>query len=118
VTGAGIVGTNAALIAAGMQGNVTVTARSAPALQTMSRECGSRVQTVPSTTETIERLCRQADLVIASALVARAMAPKLISAATVRAMKSGSVIIDVSIDQGGNAETSRPTTHSNPNLHR
>jgi alanine dehydrogenase len=59
-------------------------------------------------------LCRDADLVIASALVAGAIAPKLITAATVRAMKAGSVIVDVSIDQGGNAETSHPTTHSNP----
>jgi alanine dehydrogenase len=114
VIGAGIVGTNAALIAAGMQANVTVTARGAGALEEASHQCGSRVKTVQSTEGTIERLCRQADLVIASALVAGAMAPKLISAATVRGMKPGSVIVDVSIDQGGNAETSRPTTHSNP----
>jgi alanine dehydrogenase len=97
-----------------MQANVTVAARGAAGLQAISQQYGSRVQTVQSTTEAIERLCREADLVIASALVAGAMAPKLISATTVRAMKSGSVIIDVSIDQGGNAETSRPTTHSNP----
>jgi alanine dehydrogenase len=114
VIGAGIVGSNAALIAAGMQANVMVAARRAEALQAISQQCGSRVQTVRSTTEVIERLCRDADLVIASALVPGAMAPKLISTATVRAMKPGSVIVDVSIDQGGNAETSRPTTHSNP----
>ena len=114
VIGAGAVGANAALIAARMQANVTITARRADALQAVSRQCGSRVQTAQSTTEAIERLCREADLVIASALVAGAMAPKLISTATVRAMKPGSVIVDVSIDQGGNAETSRPTTHSNP----
>jgi alanine dehydrogenase len=62
----------------------------------------------------IESLCREADLVIGAALVAGAMAPKLISTAMVKAMKSGSVIVDVSIDQGGNAETSHPTTHSHP----
>jgi alanine dehydrogenase len=114
VIGAGIVGSNAALIATGMQANVTVTARSAETLQAISHQCGPRVRTVQSTMEAIERLCREADLVIASALVVGAMAPKLISAATVRAMKAGSVIVDVSIDQGGNSETSRPTTHSNP----
>jgi alanine dehydrogenase len=72
------------------------------------------VKTVQSTKDAIENLCRDADLIIASALVAGAMAPKLISASTVRAMKPGSVIVDVSIDQGGNAETSHPTTHSSP----
>jgi alanine dehydrogenase len=114
VIGAGIVGVNAVLIAVGMQANITVAARGAAGLQAISQQYGSRIQTVQSTTEAIERLCRKADLVIASALVAGALAPKLISAATVRAMKPGSVIVDVSIDQGGNSETSRPTTHSNP----
>jgi alanine dehydrogenase len=114
VIGAGIVGSNAALMAAGMQANVTVTARSAEALQEVARQCGPRVRTVRSTTEAIERLCKEADLVIASALVAGAMAPKLVSSGTVRTMKAGSVIVDVSIDQGGNVETSRPTTHSEP----
>jgi alanine dehydrogenase len=114
VIGAGIVGSNAALIVAGMQANVTVAARSAEALEKISHQCGPRVRTVQSTTEAIERLCQEADLVIASALVAGAMAPKLISAATVRAMQPRSVIVDVSIDQGGNAETSHSTTHSEP----
>jgi alanine dehydrogenase len=112
VIGAGTVGANAALIAAGMQANVTVTARSPDVLRTVSRDCGSRVKTVQSSKDAIEELCRDADLVIASALVAGAMAPKLITASTVKAMKPGSVIVDVSIDQGGNAETSHPTTHS------
>lgn len=114
VIGAGIVGTNAALIAAGMQARVAITARSAKSLQAISDQFGSGVQTVQSTADAIEKLCREADLVVASALVAGAMAPKLISAATVRSMKPGSVIVDVAIDQGGNAETSHPTTHSNP----
>jgi alanine dehydrogenase len=114
VIGAGTVGTNAALIAMGMKANVTVTARSPDVLRTLSRDLGSRVKTIQSTKDAIEELCRDADLIIASALVAGAMAPKLITASTVKAMKSGSVIVDVSIDQGGNAETSHPTTHSNP----
>ena len=113
VIGAGVVGRNATLIAAGMQANVTVTARSAETLKAVTH-LGGRVRAVVSTNETIEALCRQADLVIATALIPGAMAPKLISAATVKSMKPGSVIVDVSIDQGGNAETSHPTTHSQP----
>jgi len=62
----------------------------------------------------VETLCRRADLVIGAVLVPGAAAPKLISAETVKAMKPGAVIVDVSIDQGGMAETSRPTTHSHP----
>jgi alanine dehydrogenase len=114
VIGAGAVGSNAALVAAGMRANVTVTARSAESLKSIAVRFGDRVRTVVSTTAAIEELCRQADLVIATALVPGAMAPKLITAETVKAMKSGSVIVDVSIDQGGNAETSHPTTHSHP----
>lgn len=112
VIGAGIVGSNAALIATGMQGNVTITSRGTDAMTAIAERC--RVQTVKSTEVAIDKLCRDADLVIASALVAGAMAPKLITAATVKAMKPGSVIVDVAIDQGGNAETSIPTTHSHP----
>jgi len=114
VIGAGAVGSNAALIAAGMGARVTVTARSPDTLRSIAAQLGERVRTVVSTREAIESLCRQADLVIATALIPGAAAPKLISAATVKAMKPGSVIVDVSIDQGGNAETSRPTTHSLP----
>jgi alanine dehydrogenase len=114
VIGAGAVGSNAALIAAGMQANVTVTARSPDSMRTIVRELAGRVRTVVSTRNTVEACCRDADLVIATALVPGAVAPKLISAATVKAMKPGSVIVDVSIDQGGNAETSSPTTHSQP----
>jgi alanine dehydrogenase len=67
-----------------------------------------------STRDAIETLCRRADLVIASVLIPGAAAPKLITAETVRAMKPGAVIVDIAIDQGGCAETSRPTTHSAP----
>src|SRR5262249_21894572 len=74
----------------------------------------NRVRTVFSAPDTIETLCRRADLVIGTVLIPGAAAPKLITAATVRAMTPGSVIVDVSVDQGGCAETSRPTTHSQP----
>lgn len=114
VIGAGTVGGNAALIAAGMQADVTVTARSPDSIRVIANQFGGRVRTVISTQDAIEAHCRQADLVVATALIPGAMAPKLISAATVKAMKPGSVIVDVSIDQGGNAETSHPTTHSHP----
>ncbi len=114
VIGAGTVGTNAALIATGMGADVTVVAPIPDSLRIIAERFGSAVRTVASTRETIEAYCRRADLVIAAALVPGAAAPKLISAATVKAMRAGSVIVDVSIDQGGNAETSRPTTHSHP----
>ncbi len=114
VIGAGAVGGNAALIAAGMQADVTVTALGERSLKELAAKLGGRIRTVVSTGDAIATLCRESDLVIGAALVAGAMAPKLISAATVKAMKPGSVIVDVAIDQGGNAETSRPTTHSHP----
>jgi alanine dehydrogenase len=114
VIGAGAVGSQAALIAAGMGASVTVTARSPDSLRQIAIQFGSRVRTVVSNPHAIDELCRQADLVVGAALVAGAAAPRLIAAATVRAMKPGSVIVDVAIDQGGNAETSRPTSHSQP----
>jgi alanine dehydrogenase len=114
VIGAGMVGSNAAFIAAGMGADVIVTASALDSLRAISDRFGSRVRTVASSRQVIEALCRSADLVIGAALVPGAAAPKLISAATVRQMKAGSVIVDVSIDQGGNAETSHPTTHSHP----
>jgi alanine dehydrogenase len=114
VIGAGAVGSNAALIAAGMQAEVTVAARSETSLKNVAEHLGIGVRTAVSAPATIESLCREADLVIATALIPGAMAPKLIFATTVEAMKPGSVIVDVSIDQGGNAETSHATTHSNP----
>ena len=114
VIGAGIVGSNATFIAVGMGADVIVTASALDSLRAMSERFGSRVRTVASSRQVIEALCRNADLVIGAALVPGAAAPKLISAATVKQMKPGSVIVDVAIDQGGNAETSRPTTHSHP----
>jgi alanine dehydrogenase len=114
IIGAGVVGTNAALIAIGMKADVTVTAAGPDSLRAVTKRFGQALQTVTSTPETIDGQCSEADLVIATALVPGAAAPKLISRATVKAMKAGSVIVDVSIDQGGNAETSHPTTHSQP----
>lgn len=114
VLGGGVVGSNAAEMAIGMGANVTVTARSSETLRRLAQRFGERVRAIADGPEVIGELCASADVVIGAALVAGAAAPKLISARMVKAMKPGAVIVDVSIDQGGCAETSRPTTHSWP----
>jgi alanine dehydrogenase len=114
IVGGGVAGTHAATISCGMGATVTVVDRNPDALRRISVQFGDRVRTVFSTRDAIETLCRRADLVIGSVLVPGAAAPKLISAATVKAMKPGSVIVDIAIDQGGCCETSRPTSHSHP----
>src|SRR4029078_3630227 len=114
ILGGGVAGTHAAIISVGMGATVTVVDRNPEALRRISNQLGARVRTVVSTPDAVEAVGRRADLVIATVLIPGAAAPKLITAATVKAMKPGSVIVDVAIDQGGCAETSRPTTHSNP----
>jgi alanine dehydrogenase len=114
ILGGGVAGTHAATIACGMGATVTVVDRNPEALRRIANQLGARVRTVFSTRDAVEATCKRADLVIGTVLIPGAAAPKLISAETVKAMKSGSVIVDVAIDQGGCAETSRPTTHSNP----
>jgi len=114
ILGGGVAGSNAAVISVGMGATVTVVDRNPEVLRRLAKELGARVRTVFSTGDAIETLCRRADLVIGSVLLPGAAAPKLITAATVKAMKPGSVIVDIAIDQGGCAETSRPTTHSAP----
>ena len=114
ILGGGVAGTNAAFIASGMGADVVVLDRNPEALRRIAAQFGGRVRTLFSTRDVVELLCRRADLVIATVLVPGGIAPKLISKQTVKAMKPGSVIVDVAIDQGGCAETSRPTTHSDP----
>jgi alanine dehydrogenase len=114
ILGGGVAGSHAAIISAGMGATVTVVDRNPEALRRIANQLGARVRTVFSTRDAVEAVCRRSDLVIGTVLIPGAAAPKLISAATVKAMKPGSVIVDVAIDQGGCAETSRPTTHSNP----
>ena len=114
IIGGGVVGQNAATIAIGMGAEITVVARNAETSQALSQLFRERICTVGASQATMEALCASADVVIAAALVAGATAPKLISSRTVAAMKPGAVIVDVSIDQGGCAETSRPTTHAQP----
>ena len=114
ILGSGVVATNAALIAIGLGADVIMAGQNMDQLRQASARFGSRLRTIFSTRQSVETLCRRADLIIGAVLVPGAAAPKLISAETVKAMKPGAVIVDVSIDQGGMSETSRPTTHSHP----
>jgi alanine dehydrogenase len=114
IIGGGVAGSNAALVALGTGATVTVVGRSVEALRRLAAQFGTAIRTIFSTQDAIERLVTGADLVIGTVLVPGAATPKLISREVVASMKPGSVIVDVSIDQGGCAETSRPTTHSKP----
>jgi len=114
IIGGGVVGTNAAFIAAGMGARVTVLDKSQRRMAEIDFQFQSLVTTLYSTALSIEESVLQADLVIGAVLVPGAAAPKLVSRDMVRAMKRGSVIVDVAIDQGGCVETGRPTTHADP----
>jgi len=114
ILGGGVVGTNAARMAMGMEAHVTVIDIALPRLYDLDLRFGAKLSTVYSTIAAIEEHVTSADLVIGAVLVPGAAAPKLISEAMVKAMPKGSVIVDVAIDQGGCAETARPTTHANP----
>jgi alanine dehydrogenase len=114
VLGGGEVGRSAIENTIGMGARVTVATRSAGTIRALTERFGDRIRVVASEEKTIEALCKSADVVIGAALVAGGAAPRLVSGETVAAMRPGSVIVDVSIDQGGCVETSRPTTHSQP----
>ena len=114
ILGGGVSGTNAARVAMGMEAHVTVIDRSLARLYELDLQFGSQLHTLFATVENIEREVAAADLLICAVLVPGAAAPKLVSREMVRRMKPGSVIVDISIDQGGCCETSRPTTHANP----
>jgi len=114
ILGGGVSGTNAARVAMGMEAYVTIIDRSLPRLYELDLQFGSQLHTLFSTVETIEHEVVSADLLIGAVLVPGAAAPKLVSRELVRQMKPGSVIVDISIDQGGCIETSRPTTHAAP----
>jgi alanine dehydrogenase len=114
ILGGGVVGSNAALVAAGMGARVVVLDRSMDALRRLAHQFGAGVNTVYSTAEAVEQHVLSADLVIGGVLIPGAAAPKLVTAEMVRRMKPGAVVVDVAIDQGGCLETSRPTTHSEP----
>ncbi len=114
ILGGGVAGTNAARMAMGMEAYVTVIDRSLPRLYALDLQFGAQLHTLYSTMETIEREVAAADLVIGAVLIPGGAAPKLVSRELVRAMRPGTVLVDISIDQGGCFETSRPTTHAAP----
>ncbi len=114
IIGGGVVGTNACKIAVGMGADVSITDISLERLAYLDDIFGSRIQTLYSTDAVIAKEIRDADLVIGSVLIPGKSAPKLIKKAYLQHMKPGSVIVDVAIDQGGCAETSRVTYHDDP----
>ena len=114
VIGGGVVGRHAIHIALGMGADVWVIDRNLEVLRSLWQQFDRPLNTVYSTRDAIETHCIGADLVVSGVLIPGAAAPKLISAGLVKRMKPGSVIVDVAIDQGGSAETSRPTTHDDP----
>ncbi len=114
VMGGGIVGTNAALIAAGMGARVVLLDINVDRMRYLSEIMPKNVQTVMSNDYNIRHHIAQADLVVGAVLVVGARAPRLVTRDMLALMKPGAVIVDVAIDQGGSVETSRPTTHADP----
>ncbi len=114
ILGAGTVGMNALKVAFGIGADITVINRGTDKLKIIDELYHGRVKTLSSTKENIELEVLKADVVIGAVLIPGAMAPKLIHRELVSKMKKGSVIVDVAVDQGGCAETTKPTTHNNP----
>jgi alanine dehydrogenase len=114
VIGGGIVGYNAAVIALGLGAQVTILERSLDRMRHLEEILSGRVSLLMSSTLQIEESVGGADVLIGAVLIPGALAPKLVTREMLRGMKDGSVLCDVAIDQGGIAETSRPTTHSEP----
>ena len=114
VIGGGVVGTNAAKVALGIGANVTIVELNVDRLRYLDDTLHGRVTTLASSRKNIANAVADADLVIGSVLIPGARAPKLVTADMVEAMRPGSVMVDVAIDQGGCFETSKPTSHSDP----
>ncbi|MHB8235625.1 MAG: alanine dehydrogenase, partial [Solirubrobacteraceae bacterium] len=114
VIGGGVVGMNAAFIAIGMQADVFTFDRSIDRLRDLEVAFAGRASTVYSSTLAIEEMLPQADLVIGAVLLPGGRAPRVVTREQLKLMKPHAVLVDVSIDQGGCFETSRPTTHSDP----
>jgi alanine dehydrogenase len=114
VLGGGVVGMNALRMALGLEADVTVLDKSLPRLKELDLAFAPALKTRYATTDAIEESVATADLVIGAVLLPGAQAPRLVTRAMIKSMSRGAVVVDVSIDQGGCFETSRPTTHSNP----
>jgi alanine dehydrogenase len=114
ILGGGVVGTNAAVVALGMGADVTILEKSTDRMEELVARFGTPIKTVYSTQGAVEDECAAADLVIGGVLIPGAAAPKLVTKAMLKDWKPGSVLVDVAIDQGGCAETSKATTHAEP----
>jgi alanine dehydrogenase len=114
IIGGGVVGFNAAQMAAGLQADVTILDRNPAVLERLSDHFGARAKVVYSSTAALEAAVLAADLVIGAVLIPGAAAPRLVSRALLSGMQAGAVLVDVAIDQGGCFETSKPTTHEHP----
>lgn len=114
IIGGGVVGTNAAKVAAGMGAHVTIIDRNLDRLRALDDIFNSQVVTLASNAWTISETLKQSDLVIGGVLIPGASAPRLVRREMISKMRRGSVVVDVAIDQGGCFETSHPTTHSDP----
>jgi len=114
IVGGGTVGTNAAQMALGMGAHVTVLEKSIERMRYLSEVFAGHLTTLYSTAHAVAESVAEADVVIGAVLIPGARAPRLVTEPMVRAMRAGSVVIDVAIDQGGCIETARPTSHSDP----
>ncbi|MFT7086895.1 MAG: alanine dehydrogenase [Rickettsiales bacterium] len=114
ILGGGVAGLNAAKIAVGMGAQVVILDKYLPRIRYLCDIFGNAATILYASIENVENSVLEADLVIGAVLVTGASAPKLVTKEMVKKMKSGSVIVDISIDQGGCFETSKPTSHSNP----
>ncbi|MBM3352435.1 MAG: alanine dehydrogenase [Betaproteobacteria bacterium] len=114
ILGGGVVGTNAAAIALGMGAEVTILEKSTERMEELVARFGTQLKTIYSTQGAVEDECATADLVIGGVLIPGAAAPKLVTRAMLKDWKPGAVLVDVAIDQGGCAETSKATTHAEP----
>lgn len=114
IIGGGIVGTNAARMAMGMESRVTILDKNLSRLLDLDLQFGSKISTIFATQTALEQCIKEADLVVCAVLVAGGATPKLITRKMLKTMRKHSVIVDVAIDQGGACETSRATTHDEP----
>lgn len=114
ILGGGIAGANAATMAIGLQADVTILDKSIPRLRWLNDHFQGRARVLMASTENVETAVLNADLVIGAVLIPGAGAPRLVTRAMVKAMRTGAAMVDISIDQGGCFETSRPTTHDDP----
>ena len=114
ILGTGVVGTNAAKMAMGLGARVTIFGRNLERLRYLDDVFGGRMQTAASNPLAIAEAIRSADLIVGGVLITGAKAPRLITRKMLPTMKKGAVLVDVSIDQGGSFETSKPTTHADP----